>query len=255
MAKKINMIGFKSGKLTVIAEGPSTDDGIYWICQCECGKQITTRGSRLRGKRPPQSCGCERTKKLIEYNQTNNIKDLTNQIFGFLTVLEPTDMRSSNKSVIWKCRCRCGKEVFVSSADLCHHNTKSCGCSRYKSFGEDKIKKILNENNISFIQEYCFNDLYFEDTGYQARFDFYVNDKYIIEYDGRQHFIQGNGVYDNKEKFMKTQEHDRIKNEYCFQHGIPIIRIPYTELDNLTIEMLQVETSKFLLREPGSAIG
>lgn len=32
MAKKINMIGFKSGKLTVIAEGPSTDDGIYWIC-------------------------------------------------------------------------------------------------------------------------------------------------------------------------------------------------------------------------------
>ena len=107
----------------------------------------------------------------------------------------------------------------------------------------------------SRLKNFTILDLYFEDAGYQARFDFYVNDKYIIEYDGRQHFIQGNGVYDNKEKFMKTQEHDRIKNEYCFQHDIPIIRIPYTELDNLTIEMLQVETSKFLLCEPDSAIG
>ena len=70
--------------------------------------------------------------------------------------------------------------------------------------------------------------------------------EYIIEYDGRQHFIQGNGVYDNEEKFMRTQEHDRIKNEYCAKHNIPIIRIPYTELDNITLEMLQPETSKYV---------
>ena len=31
------MIGFKSGKLTVIAEGQA-NNGAYWICQCECGK-------------------------------------------------------------------------------------------------------------------------------------------------------------------------------------------------------------------------
>lgn len=245
MAKKINMIGFTSGKLTVIEED-TPDNGARWKCRCECGEIITVKGSKLRGSKAPQSCGCERTRKLIEYNHNNNIRDLSNQTFGFLTALEPTDMRTNGKSVIWKCRCECGEEVLVPSSDLCHHNTKSCGCKRYKSFGEQKIKNILEQNNILFIQEYYFDDLRFKDTGHLARFDFYVNDEYIIEYDGRQHFIQGNGVYDNEEKFMRTQEHDRIKNEYCAQHNIPIIRIPYTELDNITLEMLQPETSKYV---------
>lgn len=240
------MIGFKSGKLTVIAEGQA-NNGAYWICQCECGKQISVRGSKLRGKNPPKSCGCERTKKLIEYNKNNNIKDLTNKRFGKLTVLEITEKRNNFKSVIWKCKCDCGKEVFVSSADLCHNNTKSCGCSKYKSFGEEKIRDILNNNKIFFIQEYSFEDLLFEDTGYKARFDFYVDNSYLIEFDGRQHFIQGNGAYDNEKKFKRTQEHDKIKNDYCKKHNIPLIRVPFTEIDKLNINMLKPETSQYLI--------
>ena len=48
------------------------------------------------------------------------------------------------------------------------------------------IKELLEQNNISFIQEKRFADLRFENTGHQARFDFYVNNSYIIEYDGIQ---------------------------------------------------------------------
>ena len=154
----------------------------------------------------------------------------------------------------WRCRCNlCGNDnVYISTDNI--KRQESCGCLT-ESKGTRKIKNILSKYEISFIQEKRFSDLIFEDTGYQARFDFYVDNKYIIEYDGRQHFIQGNGVYDNKEKFLKTREHDRIKNEYCFDHNIPIIRIPYTELDNITLEMLQPETSIYLLREPGSSNG
>jgi len=39
-----------------------------------------------------------------------------------------------------------------------------------------------------------------------------------------------------------------MKDEYCLQNNIPLIRIPYTERDRITIEMLQPETSKFLMR-------
>ena len=250
MAQKINMIGFVSGKLTVFEEDVP-DNGARWKCKCECGNILTIKGSKLRGPRAPQSCGCERTRKLIEYNQSHNIKDISNQRFGKLIALEPTEQRSTIQSVIWKCLCDCGKEVYVSGSDLRRGHTKSCGCQRYNSYGEDQIKTILNQNDISFQQEYYFDDLHFKDTGYQARFDFYVDNRYIVEYDGRQHFIQGNGVYDNEEKFARTQEHDNIKNQYCFDYNIPIIRIPYTELDNITLEMLQPETSQYLLRRPG----
>lgn len=39
---------------------------------------------------------------------------------------------------------------------------------------------------------------------------------------------------------------DRLKKEYCWNHNIPIIRIPYWEYDNLTINDLRIETTRFL---------
>lgn len=55
------------------------------------------------------------------------IKDITNQRFGRLVVLEPTEQRKQKK-VVWKCLCDCGNEVYVDSSSLSSHNTKSCGC-------------------------------------------------------------------------------------------------------------------------------
>jgi hypothetical protein len=53
-----------------------------------------------------------------------------------------------------------------------------------------------------------------------------------------------------KEKFEKTQKQDRIKNQYCFDNNIPIIRIPYTvDLSTISKEDLEPETSKYLVRK------
>ena len=67
---------------------------------------------------------------------------------------------------------------------------------------------------------------------------------YLIEYDGIQHFKPGmfNGT---EEDFVNTQIRDKQKNEYCKENGIPLIRIPYTYLDKLTIEDLILEKSQF----------
>ena len=243
MSKIINEKGNTYNYLTVIDRAQNDKSGgAQWLCQCECGTMVIVKGTALR-RGTTKSCGCYQK---IRTSQAS-VKDLTDQTIGNFTVLESIMGKKYGQPHKWKCRCNlCGNEnVFITSENL--KRQESCGCLT-ESKGARKIKTILEENCISFIQEKRFQDLRFQDTGYQARFDFYVNNEYIIEYDGRQHFIQGDGIYDNSEKFIKTQEHDRIKNEYCDKNNIPIIRIPYTELDNITLEMLQPETSKYLRR-------
>ena len=48
--------------------------------------------------------------------------------------------------------------------------------------------------------------------------------------------------WNTKEIFLKTQEHDNFKNNWC--RGITLIRIPYTHLSTLTINDL-LENSRF----------
>lgn len=241
MSKIIDERGKKYNFLTVIDRAQNDASGrAQWLCQCDCSKMVIVKGSSLRNGKT-KSCGCYQKLRTSEATT----KNLIGQTIGNFIVLESIVGTKNGQRHKWRCKCNlCGNDnTYITTDNL--RKQESCGCL-IESKGSRKIKTILEKNNISFIQEKRFADLRFEDTGHQARFDFYVNDEYIIEYDGRQHFIQGNGVYDNEEKFIKTREHDRIKNEYCDQHNIPIIRIPYTELDNITLEMLQPETSKYL---------
>ena len=61
----------------------------------------------------------------------------------------------------------------------------------------------------------------------------------LIEFDGEQHFHKINrGYYASEEKFSKQIKSDQIKNEYAKTHNIPLVRIPYTERDHITLEML-----------------
>lgn len=53
--------------------------------------------------------------------------DLTGQKFGRLTVIEKTERRQ-NSSIIWKCKCSCGKIHFSIGSPLIDGRTKSCGC-------------------------------------------------------------------------------------------------------------------------------
>ena len=46
----------------------------------------------------------------------------------------------------------------------------------------DIYYSLLTDKQKEYFEEYYFDDLRFEDTGHFARFDFYVNNKYIIEW-------------------------------------------------------------------------
>jgi len=72
-------------------------------------------------------------------------------------------------------------------------------------------------------------------------FDFYVNNKYLIEYDGEQHYDQ-KSIFD----YEYTHKHDLIKSQWCKENKIPLIRIPYTRYKDLCLEDLLLNTSKYI---------
>lgn len=114
-----NEIGNKYGKLTVIA--PTEErirKRVCWICECECGNQITVIGTDLRTGRK-LDCGC-----VPHYN----FKDETGNRYGRLTVLKQSNKKSKSRAILWDCQCDCGKMTTVVGSDLRSGKTKSCGC-------------------------------------------------------------------------------------------------------------------------------
>lgn len=66
-------------------------------------------------------------------------RDLTNQVFGRLTVIEFAGRRRTKggeSKRTWLCLCECGKRTIVDAGALIKGNTLSCGCL----FAEQKIK-------------------------------------------------------------------------------------------------------------------
>ena len=78
----------------------------------------------------------------MEMGSLYNRKDIKGRRFGRLTVLEETGARDNKHSVIWKCRCDCGKTVEVGYDALVYGNTVSCGCR--KKEWQDNLFQTLN---------------------------------------------------------------------------------------------------------------
>jgi len=101
----------------------------------------------------------------------------------------------------------------------------------YKSKGEIQIKKYLEKNKINYIQEKTFQGCIGDKT--HLCFDFYLPEKNIcIEYDGELHF-RSVDFFGGEESFKQIQKYDNIKNQYCFNNNIKLIRIPYKEYKNI----------------------
>ena len=241
MGKRIDLTGQKFGRLTVLDfYGSDKRRESIWRCQCECGNITNVLSSNLR-KGYTKSCGCLQKEKA---GKNTPIKDLSNMSFGQLTVLYPTSQRL-NGQVVWHCKCTCGKEIDVRSYNLISGNTFSCGCLK-QSHGEYLIEQLLQKNNIQYEKEKTFSSCVFNDTKQLARFDFYVNNQYIIEFDGEQHFNYTQTGWNTKENFIKTKEHDNYKNQWCKENNIPIIRIPYLHEKDICLEDL-LPTSSFII--------
>lgn len=114
----------------------SNSDGHLWKCKCKCGTIKNVSGRSLKTGRS-KSCGC--IKKEI-----NKGKDITNQRFGKLIALEPTEKRSCG-SIVWKCKCDCGNICERSITSLKRKGVHSCGCANKEQVSKLNKKDLTGQ--------------------------------------------------------------------------------------------------------------
>lgn len=134
-----------------------------------------------------------------------------------------------------------GLNALLSKCCITHNGKK------ISSNGEIKIAEYLISKNFDFNTEISFRDLYYRENRCKLRFDFgvYFNSTllFLIEYDGKQHF-DINSSRDKKE-WQHYINRDVIKNRYCKENNIKLIRIPYFYYDNI-YEYLDHKINQYL---------
>ena len=97
-----------------------------------------------------------------------------------------------------------------------------------ESQGAKKIRIFLTNNNIQFEREKRFSDCR---NIRPLPFDFYLPQYDLcIEFDGKQHFNKTNWYgkmtdEEMEENLKSNQFRDQIKNDYCKNNGIILIRL------------------------------
>jgi hypothetical protein len=121
------------------------------------------------------------------------------------------------------------------------------GCPRCKgSRWENDIEDWLIKNDITSIRQAMFIDC-IGVGGRRLRFDFFIPDfNTCIEFDGPQHYEKKYYILIGNEKnYEKAIANDKIKNSYCSNKGINLIRIMYNERKRLN-KVLTARLSPYL---------
>ena len=152
----------------------------------------------------------------------DNKRDIENDRFGKLVVLEDDGTRTNDRHIKWKCKCDCGNTTYVSSNNLKSGKIQSCGClakelliERHKNLGhkiwsELTEEEILNEKNDEsnrwlFIKSIKTNQCYLSGTQ-------------TDEVEG--HHLNSWGAYPtqrfnkNNIRFIKIDLHKQFHKEY-----------------------------------------
>ena len=245
-SKLVILSNYQFSKLIVLFRGPngSSSTPRWWcICLCESHNIRLVSGQDLKSGHTT-SCGCYNKAQISVARRTN----YTNQVINQYTCLFPTDQRDKKGDILWMIKCNKHNWTgYYAPTNLFKGNP--CPFCNVKSKGEQKIAKILQNNNIPFVREVTFQDCR-SPKNRKYPYDFYVNDSWLIEYDGNIHFTSG-GVrgWNTRESFQKRKMADSIKTTYALDHNIPLIRIPYWQYDRLKLKDLIPESSDFLIKK------
>lgn len=101
-------------------------------------------------------------------------------------------------------------------------------CSLSK--GESKIIEILDNHRIKYTTQKAFENC---KAKYKLRFDIWLPDyNTCIEYDGEQHY-EPIKFFGGKNNLKKNKQYDNIKNLFCINNNINLIRINYKQEQNI----------------------
>ncbi|HJI48865.1 MAG TPA: hypothetical protein OIL97_04875 [Oscillospiraceae bacterium] len=208
----------KNPNIDIISNYVNSKTKIKVKCKkCDFVWEVTPN-SLLSGRGCPKCAGTQR-KSNEQFLDEMSKKHPTITVIG--------KYKNNRTKVLCKCN-KCGIEFMGIPHAMLDANNDCPNCKA--STGERKIRDWLDKNNIQYVREYCFENC--KDVR-ALPFDFYIeNIKTVIEYDGVQHY-KPNDFFGGNNTFEITQKHDKIKNTYCKEHNINLLRIPYYEFDNI----------------------
>lgn len=135
-----------------------------------------------------------------------------------------------------KINIKCKRCNYVFAVTLRHLRLTSsglfCNSCESRSGGELLIEEYLNSENIlhyrNFTDENCIRIRSLE---FDFKIPFTDGSFAYIEFDGKQHFEPTkNEIFGN---FEVIKERDKIKDDYCKESNIPLLRIHYKQYKNI----------------------
>ncbi|MFA1509989.1 hypothetical protein ACDN41_12235 [Priestia aryabhattai] len=125
----------------------------------------------------------------------------------------------------------CNHEYMVTPSKFISAGRRCPKCASINnSYGTKAIEAYLKDNGINYKTEKTFKGCIFKK---ELPFDFYLNDyKILIEFDGVQHFTEIE-YFGGSEGFVNRIRNDKIKNDFCINNDIALIRIPYWDQDDI----------------------
>lgn len=123
-------------------------------------------------------------------------------------------------------RLKCGHIYDVSPDNLLRG--KGCPkCTIKQSHYMDIVENYLNLHGIEFEKEKRFDDCKHIRV---LPFDYYIPKlNMCIEVDGEFHFPNNSVYAKDKRSYQEVNKRDNIKNQYCEDNKIALLRLPYTK--------------------------
>lgn len=146
----------------------------------------------------------------------------------YTTARTKVAFRCNSCGTVWEC---------TPDSIMRNHGCPKCNIS----VGENLVTDWLMQNAVPFTPQYST----YECRDKRAlRFDFAIFDEegrvqQLVEYNGAHHyrptrFSSKSTNAECEEAFERTKHHDEIKERFCAENGIPLLRISHRKLSNLT---------------------
>lgn len=203
------------------------------IKHVKCGNEWDIRPNNfLFGKRCPKCSIDSRSVKRKSFDSKSYAELVWNLTENEYSVL---GSYLNNRSGVLTRHNICGYSWSVSPSSFVRLGSRCPRCK--ESRGERRVREHLEFLKVNFVRQYTFEGCRNKNL---LPFDFGINigDSVIpIEYDGEQHSrpvdFAGRGQKWAERQFRRVQRNDAIKTEYCRANDIPLIRIDYTQFDEI----------------------
>lgn len=225
---------YGEGKWTILSlDRKYTSVHMKHLCRCgDCGREYEKRVNDLL-----HGYGCSYCKGLPRRNveeMKNYVKEKDNDY-----ELKSDHKRTRDIGLFYHKKCnnnfRMKIHNFITKGQRCPICAKleNRDPRFYDSKGVLTIKDFLNDNGIEFENEKMFEKCYGKKTHKLLPFDIFVNDlNLIIEYDGNQHF-EPVDFFGGEESFERIKINDEIKNNFCRNNNINMVRISYLNREKI----------------------